>query len=153
MANRYTAAPVPPKDILEKMYFDEFMTQTEIAERFNCSQKMVFGWFGKLGIKSRIPYKRNQIGPKNHSWVGDKATYAALHYRVYSIRGKATHCEVCGNDEPGRRYEWANVSGDYTDVMGYTQMCCSCHKTHDHIGQNFRKKRVNIRKQIDGKQQ
>lgn len=33
-------------------------------------------------------------------------------------------CEVCGTVDPSKRYEWANVTGDYADVEhGYRRMC------------------------------
>lgn len=41
-------------------------------------------------------------------------------------------CEVCGTVDPSKRYEWANVTGDYADVEhGYRRMCCSCHRKFD----------------------
>lgn len=41
-------------------------------------------------------------------------------------------CEVCGTVDPSKRYEWANVTGDYADVEhGYRRMCCRCHRKFD----------------------
>lgn len=130
MANKYTAMTVPPKAELEHLYNDEFMTQKEIGAHYGTTQKVVYSWFKKLGIKARIAYKRNQIGVNNHSWKGDKATYAALHYRVESSRGKPHYCEVCGTME-AKRYEWANLTGRYSDIMDYARMCVSCHRAYD----------------------
>ena len=151
MANKYTALKVPPKTDLESLYFDDFKTQKEIGIIYGTTQKVVYSWFRKLGIQSRVPYKRFQSGPNNDSWRGDNATYAALHYRVQSQRGKADHCEVCGTSDSGKRYEWANMTNNYSDLNDYMRMCCSCHKKHDKIGQNFRIKRINKRKLIDAK--
>lgn len=151
MANKYTKTPNPSKALLELMYHQWIMTQSEIAIEFNTTQKVVFRWFKDLGIKSRIAFKRDQKGSKNNSWKGKNITYAAMHCRVQSIRGKANHCDICGESDPSKRYEWANISENYLDVNDYLQMCCSCHKKHDKIGENFRIKRINKRQLIDAK--
>ena len=130
MANKYTALPIPPKKDLESLYFGDFKTQSEIGEVYGTSQKVVYTWFKKLGIKSRIPFKRNQKGANNHSWKGDNATYAAFHYRVEVARGKPHFCEACGTMEV-KRYEWCNLTGKYGDVMDYARMCVSCHRKYD----------------------
>jgi hypothetical protein len=130
MPNKYTARPVPPKEELEKLYFDSFMTQEEIGKQYGTTQKVVYTWFKKLGIKSRIPYKRNQFGENNSSWAGNNATYAALHYRVEAKRGKPHFCEACGTMD-SKRYEWANLTGKYEDIMDYSRMCVSCHRKYD----------------------
>lgn len=130
MANKYTAHPVPPKDKLEDLYFSHFMTQLEIGEYYGVTQKMVFEWFKKYGIKSRKAYKRNQNGSNNTQWKGKNATYAALHYRVSAHRGKPSKCDNCGTTK-AKRFEWANISGDYDDVNDYIRLCASCHRTMD----------------------
>jgi len=138
MANKYTALPIPSKEILEKLYFDEVKSQKEIGEFFNTTQKVVFSWFKKLGIKSRIPYKRNQLKENNSSWKGDNATYAAFHYRVEKERGKPHYCSVCGTMDKNR-YEWANLTGNYNDINDYARMCIPCHRKYDLI----RRKKIN----------
>lgn len=130
MANRYTAQPIPPKSELEELYHAKNMTQFEIGIEYNTTQKVVYSWFKKLGIKSRIPKKRNQEGQNNSSWKGSKATYAAFHYRVEKQRGKPHFCNACGTMEASR-YEWANLTGKYDDVMDYSRMCVSCHRKYD----------------------
>ena len=130
MANKYTAIKIPPKCDLEKLYNEDFLSQKEIGERYNTTQKVVYSWFKKLQIKSRIPYKRNQKRENNSLWKGDKATYAAFHYRVESQRGKPHFCEACGNMD-AKRYEWANLTGRYEDTMDYARMCVPCHRKYD----------------------
>ena len=99
MANKYTALPTPPKKELEYLYHKKKMSQVEVGKNYRTTQKVVFSWFVKLGIKSRVPKKRNQIRENNSSWKGDKATYAAFHYRVESLRGKPMQCSVCGSQD------------------------------------------------------
>lgn len=74
--------------------------------------------------------KRNQRGSANHMWKGDKAGYQALHLRVESQRGKAMRCDWCDSSDQ-KRYEWANLTGDYTNVWDYVRLCLSCHRTYD----------------------
>jgi len=136
MANKYTAFPAPRKERLEKMYHQQFMSQIEIGEKFGVSQKMVFGWFKRLGIKSRKAFKRNQSGKLNSSWKGKNATYAALHYRVISAKGRPKKCEICGTEDENKYYDWACV-GDYTKISDYKRMCRSCHWKHDKTHLNF----------------
>jgi hypothetical protein len=57
--------------------------------------------------------------------------YSACHAQVRRIRGKATRCEVCGESKPERKYQWANLTGNYSDPNDYKQMCPSCHKKND----------------------
>lgn len=130
MANKYTSLPVPPKEELESLYFGDFKSQKEIGEVYGTTQKVVFSWFKKHEIKSRIPYKRNQIRENNASWKGNNATYAAFHYRVESQRGKPHFCEACGIME-GVIFEWCNLTGKYEDVMDYAIFCRKCHRKYD----------------------
>jgi len=130
MANKYTAMVVPPKEDLENLYFGEFKSQKEIGDIYGTTQKVVFSWFRKHGIKSRIPYKRNQEGENNSSWKGNNATYSAFHYRVESQRGKPNFCEACGTME-ATVFEWCNLTGKYEDVMDYARFCRKCHRKYD----------------------
>lgn len=156
MANRYASTPNPPKDELERLYNQDNRTQTEIAKHYGVTQKIVFGWFRRLGIKSRVAAKRDQTGNKNHSWRGDNATYAAFHYRVQSVRGKADHCEECGRSDDGISYDWASQTGKFEDTTDYKMMCRSCHFKRDGHRNNLPNRRIapkntNKRKLIDGK--
>ena len=130
MANKYTAHPIPCKSELERYYHDMNMSQSEVGAQYGVTQKVVYSWFKKLGIESRVPKKRNQKGEKNDNWKGDCATYASMHYRVESQRGKPHYCEACG-DMDANRYEWANLTGRYNDVMDYARMCVPCHRKYD----------------------
>lgn len=130
MSNQYTFTPLPDKIKLQYLYHTQGLTQSEIGDELNVSQKMVFGWFKKLGIKSRVAKKRNQEGSNNDSWKGDEAGYSALHYRVIKERGQPSFCEYCKTSE-AKRYEWANLTGKFEDVNDYIRLCCSCHKRLD----------------------
>lgn len=137
MANKYTAFPVPPKTQLEHLYNDRFMTHKEIGEHYGTTAKVVKSWFDKLGIISRVAYKRNQTGENNASWKGGDACYSALHARVQKHRGKANYCSVCGAVNSELIYEWANLTGNYSDIFDYEMMCKSCHSKYDNIIENI----------------
>jgi hypothetical protein len=81
------------------------------------------------GITPRKAIPRDQTGSRNAGWKADEATYTALHLRVQSARGKPSLCEWCG--ETRGRFEWANLTGLYTDVSDYARLCVSCHRTYD----------------------
>lgn len=75
-------------------------------------------------------------GSNGGMWKGDEASYSAFHYRVESVRGKPKKCEVCGQDNPNKKYEWANLTGNYKDVDDYKRMCTSCHRCFDNRTRN-----------------
>lgn len=84
----------------------------------------------KIGIETRSAVKRNQLRENNDSWKGDSASYTAMHLRVYAQRGRPSECSRCGKSSPGR-YEWANLTGDYSNVLDYARMCVPCHRKFD----------------------
>ncbi len=120
------------------LYFDKNMTQAEIGKEYGTTQKVVYSWFKKLNIKSRIPFKRNQKGEKNTSWKGSNATYAAFHKRVEVARGKPDICMGCGAQDAAR-FEWCNLTGRYDDVSDYMRMCIPCHRKYDKNRKNSSK--------------
>lgn len=137
MANKWTATPIPDKKVLIDLY-NSGKTQKEVGLELGVSQKVIFSWFRKLNIISRIPVKRNQIGSNNSSWKGNDATYAAFHKRVESVRGKPMICMACGTQE-SNRFEWCNLTGKYEDTNDYMRMCCSCHRKYDKNRKNSSK--------------
>ena len=63
-------------------------------------------------------------------YKGAGANYVALHYRVQRLRGRPQVCSACGTTS-AKRYDWANMTGRYTDPQDYRRMCRSCHFIHD----------------------
>lgn len=66
-----------------------------------------------------------------------KFCYTTLHKRVSRSRGKPRKCENC-ETETAKKYEWANKTGQYDDVMDYVRLCTSCHHRMDglHTGKH-----------------
>lgn len=69
-----------------------------------------------------------------HKWNKDRPGYKATHKWLKRHYGAADHCSKC--DTPSKRYEWANLSGEYLrDVNDYIQLCASCHRKMDYTEQ------------------
>ena len=136
MTNKYTKTPLPDKQEIEQLY-KKGMTQNQIAEYYKTTQKVVWRWMRDLKIKSRVPRNTNQDKENNPNWKGNKAGYAALHYRIYKAKGCPKKCEECGTTDKKKRYQWANLTGKFEDIDDYKRMCQSCHAKHDKIINNF----------------
>jgi len=139
--NKYTYTPPASREELVKAYDVERMTQHECAKKFNTSQKRIFTAMKYYGIKARVAAKRDQSGPKNSSWKGDRAGKHAFHRRLYSKYGKPKKCEVCGTTDKSRNYDYANLTGNYHDISDYKAMCRSCHWKYDDKIENITKNR------------
>ena len=58
---------------------------------------------GKVGLKEEL----------NPAWKGSNVGYSALHAWIRRHLGKPKKCFNCGENSKDKRYEWANISGDY----------------------------------------
>lgn len=123
-------------DRVRKLY-ESGLTQHEVSAVVGVTQKVVFSLMRKHNIRARPAIKRDQRGPKNDSWKGDKVGYGHLHRRVELAIGKPRRCEQCGTTT-AKRYEWANLTGKYEDVFDYKRLCVSCHHTMDGTVANFK---------------
>ena len=70
------------------------------------------------------------FGADNGRWKGNKAGYAAKHYRVYGKRGKAKKCIKCGSV---KNVHWAKIKGK----ADYMPLCRSCHAKYDKAVRNL----------------
>lgn len=111
--------------------YESGMSMRETAETVGVTVKVLQRLMPRHGIERRVAAKRNQSGEANHMWCGDTAGYQALHLRVEAARGKPCRCERCGLTDPAARYEWANLTGNYTDTTDFERMCVSCHRRFD----------------------
>lgn len=141
MANQYTYS-YPFTEAQLRMDYEAGMSQTEVAEKYGTTQRVVFNAMRRFGIKSRVAAKRDQRGPKNTSWKGDKASYEAFHYRMDALKGKPKKCEFCETVDPRKTYDWANMTGKYNDPEDYRRLCRTCHWKLD-------KKVLNIKRMRD----
>lgn len=140
MSNQHTYyVAIEPTTLLQD--YAAGLTQVEIAKKHGATQKIVWLLMKKCGITARKAAPRNQKAEANNNWRGNAATYAALHKRVEAVKGTPKHCQVCGTDNPRKHYDWANVSGDYTDIDAYVRMCRSCHWVNDKKVNNIHRMR------------
>lgn len=73
-------------------------------------------------------------GEKHGRWLGDGVSYKGLHLWLGRNFGRPSKCSRCGTTE-AKRYEWANVSGNYSrDREDYARLCVSCHHLIDDTG-------------------
>lgn len=77
----------------------------------------------------RTAAKRDQSGPSNHMWRGERAGYQAMHLRVAAARGKPSRCSACDCVEG--KFEWASLTGDYGNTNDYVRLCVPCHRRFD----------------------
>jgi hypothetical protein len=80
-------------------------------------------------------------GPENPNWVGDAASYSAVHRRLWSERGKVGQyeCRHCGKAAKNWAYDYTDPSPKFnehgspysTDLGRYFPLCVSCHRKFD----------------------
>lgn len=94
----------------------------------------------KLGAKNPMFGIKNEDHP---SWKGDAVGYYGIHDWLTSNFGQPKQCELCGTDDPSKRYEWANLSGEYKrDRADFMRMCKKCHNNFD--GVNVQQQRTKV---------
>lgn len=70
-------------------------------------------------------------GKSHHNWAGDSVGYDALHRWVSRRLGSPRNCDNCGSEKE-KKYEWANLSGEYLrDESDWARLCASCHQLID----------------------
>lgn len=75
-----------------------------------------------------------KTGDLSPQWKGDDVGYFGVHDWMTSRYGQPIGCEVCGTDDPEKRYEWANLSGEYRrDRDDFKRMCKKCHNDFDGV--------------------
>ena len=100
-------------------------TQVDIAHKLHVTPKLIYLRLKERGFICRNPHGK---GKNNPNWRGSKAGYAAMHYRVQAVRGKAHYCRLCGSRSKKRKYEWHSRTLDYENIWDFIQVCCQCHR-------------------------
>lgn len=84
---------------------------------------------GKTFTKQRRKQMSLDQGGKN---VVDSALYKRVHKWIVELEGKANKCELCGDTDPSKRYEWSNISQDYLMIVeDWWMLCKQCHVNYD----------------------
>lgn len=130
----------PPDMVMRVQHlYDGGLTQVEIARHLGTSQKVVWKLMRNHSLTTRPQIKRNQEWTRNAYWKGDAARYQALHMRIIRLLGNPQRCERCGTTDPSKAYDWASLTGNYTEIADYMRMCRSCHCRFDGRVKNLRK--------------
>lgn len=72
MSNGYSYRPPFTAEELRRDYIELRMSQAEIADKYETTQKVVWRALKKCGIPSRRAVKRNQTGEANSTWRGGR---------------------------------------------------------------------------------
>jgi hypothetical protein len=73
-------------------------------------------------------------GKDSPHWRGDEVGYGGLHDWMTKQYGQPVGCEDCGTTDPDKRYEWANISGEYRrDRSDFRRLCKKCHNDLDGV--------------------
>jgi hypothetical protein len=118
---------------IRELYVDRRMTERQVAAEVGFSRCKVRQIMSRHGIlpRSAYDYPDRLRGASNGRWRTENLRYDTLHARVYSARGRPVGCTRCSQSDPDRRYEWANLTGDYENVNDYARMCVPCHRDFD----------------------
>ena len=77
--------------------------------------------------------------------------YSSVHNKIRYKYGSSPCCVFC--DTPSVRYEWANVTGDYTDSLeDYLPMCATCHRLFDVTDETRVKHSVAMKGRVNSRQ-
>lgn len=98
-----------------------------------CGQDMTDKPVGQIyctrTCSNRATARRREDSPH---WKGDDAGYYAIHDWIAKEAGRPQECELCGTTDPGKRYEWANISGQYRrERSDFMRLCKACHNAYD----------------------
>jgi hypothetical protein len=70
------------------------------------------------------------------TFKGTPGQYRTIHNWIARKLGKASQCENC-NANDGRRFVWANISGEYQrDTSDWAELCYQCHALIDGMGRS-----------------
>jgi len=72
MSNQFTYNPPFTEEELYDAYVVQGLNQTEVAQRFGTTQKVVWRAMQKMGIPARRAAPRNQAGSLNNNWRGGR---------------------------------------------------------------------------------
>ncbi len=75
------------------------------------------------------PHTRDE---NNHNWKNSKEK-GPIHGWVEVRKGKPKKCEVCGENNKNKIYDWANIDHKYRRKLSdYIRMCRPCHRKYDY---------------------
>jgi len=95
-------------DEMRRLYHDEQLPASDIAERFGCSSKVVYDWLARHGIERRDSHA---AGEQSHKWRGGYESgfgYNWIKQRKAAINRDGNCCQRCGMSGEQHRTETGN---------------------------------------------
>lgn len=132
--------PWRDRDLLERLYWDEWMSTRDIAEEFECDSKTVLNWLNRHGIETRGVGSPGLTGSDNPFWKGGHERYYGPSW--YSARKEARErdnrvCRVCrdvkGTEvhvhhiKPARTWD---VDEEHEEMNSLVNLICICRYCH-----------------------
>lgn len=119
---RYASTEMRRISVMEcRKLADSGLTRNQLALHFGVTKAVMKNFVSKHGLPVRSAHPSER-------WIRT-TNYRSLHTRVAMVRGQPNKCEKCGGERS--RYEWANLTGNYGDVMDYKRLCKKCHVRFD----------------------
>ncbi len=99
-----------------------------------CSKSCQYSHKKGTNLNPETQFKKGQNkGSDNCNWKEDDYGYDAVHRWLEREHGKPNHCDHCGTEDPDKKYDWANKSGEYRrDRDDFLRLCKHCHAQYDH---------------------
>ena len=103
--------------------YENGMTQAEIANNLHVSQKVVWRFMNRHGIKARKAAKRNQLRENNASWKGGqhirqgyRMIYMPEHHKS-NTAGYVREHDLIAEDKLGRPLRWYGPADEKSEVV------------------------------------
>ena len=120
----------PFTDKEKQVLIDEYIKYRDLGQLQKLAKKL-------KRTKQFICRKAKVLGLTNPSHLKPYAVkensdpYHKHHARVRSKNGAPKLCQVCGENDKQKWYDWANLTGNYDDPDDYMRMCRRCHREYD----------------------
>lgn len=97
---------------------DDLAKEMGRTKQFICRKAKTLGLTDRHSFK---PYAEKK----------DSNPYSRYHARVRAKKGSPHKCEICGENNQQKHYDWANLTGEYENPDDYRRMCRTCHRKYD----------------------
>ena len=93
----------------------------------------------KRKMSEAAKLRKKRYGQENPAWRGNDVKYAAMHRRIYALKGSPWRCEICYRVKGEvKRLEWANIDHSYEYCADdYLSLCTGCHRNYDKSFNNY----------------
>jgi hypothetical protein len=115
---------------LYETYKDRVITWGDKISKAKMGHGWPEGYHERQSIAQRKRFKHETIWNKG-KYKNGKIGYATIHRWIKREKGKPSFCEICGTED-AKRFEWANISGEYKqELEDWMRLCSRCHVRHD----------------------